>query len=516
MLLRDLPPELLSMILEAVDSPPNLHHLIAALCACYRVFALSPERCLSSTLRNAILPAARRYAIALLHIPSPLPGARVPEATAIKEFLAEHLDDHNIVFPKDRASLVALSRRHFRIIRFLEHYAGRSLQGLETSNIPNRSFPWWASDHVDLGSHWNLEQNSVCSRLSFTERSRFQRAFYLHELYCKAFPIDPDSRDGDTILPSAAQYSHFLRRLHVREGEEMTCVHQYFVSLTCGITDDIEEQFVQAVHAAPGLKHPTVRARSSSRDSRKRRRLALPSSAGFMEDATVSLCRSPPAFNLPSGDPSTASRENGTNSEVDMRGFSYMELIGLDLYSNDGRHEAFENASFLSSLGLDFVYDLLIANDEQRRETIRANNPAQRAFLREAIEHHPQFGFRNTTSQEEDASQSPLGWSMLRNINGSCYRTYLRDPANPLHDKAYIFWDAWRLQDPAIKARLYANQNMGPEDLRAIYSLRRGRSAEERLRGYKVPLSEMKRIVHLFESTYNPWGMSSYESSDDT
>ncbi|KAI5456908.1 hypothetical protein BGZ63DRAFT_434137 [Mariannaea sp. PMI_226] len=65
-----LAPELLSMILQCVDSPLDLHHLISASPSCFRAYLNSPKLILSSIIKNAFESENIQHAVAILRVPT--------------------------------------------------------------------------------------------------------------------------------------------------------------------------------------------------------------------------------------------------------------------------------------------------------------------------------------------------------------------------------------------------------------------------------------------------------------
>ncbi len=236
MVLHHLPAELLSLVLQAVDCPRGPLSLIIASSPCYGAYTQSPHLILASVLKNAILPDAFQHALAILRIPV----AKPPRAEPLEAFLDEYFQTHSFGVPTDKAALIALCRLYLRISYFVDDYSSRAMRALVTEP--------------------NTEQTPNFSPLSSTERARFQRAFFRYELYSLALPADFNVRNHSLFL-AHAQFTRFLARMEPMVVQEMSCVHYYFASLIGGFIDDLEDQLVEAVLTAPGVRRPLGLAR---------------------------------------------------------------------------------------------------------------------------------------------------------------------------------------------------------------------------------------------------------------
>ncbi|KAK0621403.1 hypothetical protein B0T17DRAFT_508753 [Bombardia bombarda] len=228
MYLHALAPELLSLILKALDRPRDLHSLIRASAPCFRVYALSPVLILSSILRNAILPDALHHALAHGHIPA------TPSNESLEAFLDEYFQADSFGFPTDKATLVTLCRLFSQTCYFIDDYSARAMHTLDPEPNPGQA---------------------TALSLSRTERARLQRAFYRYELYSRVFPVDSNAR-CHSLVPADVQFSRFLARIEPWEAEEMSCAYHYFTSLMGRFIYDLEEQVVETVLASPDVRRP--------------------------------------------------------------------------------------------------------------------------------------------------------------------------------------------------------------------------------------------------------------------
>ena len=170
--LHDLAPELLSLILQALDNPRDLQSCIKASTRCFRVYARSQRLILSSVLKNAILPEALHHALACARIPAPTPSDPRLQQTQLPEaFLDKYFQANSFEFPTDCSTTVALCRLYSQISYFIDDYATRAMRALDLEPEAGRT---------------------MALALSSTERARLQRAFFRYELYCRVFPVKHD------------------------------------------------------------------------------------------------------------------------------------------------------------------------------------------------------------------------------------------------------------------------------------------------------------------------------------
>lgn len=231
--LEQLPPELLSLIIQSLDSHRHLVNLISASPACYYVYSAAPSVFLGAILRNVIHPAAMHHALAILHAPvsQPSPAKIGPlESKALQDYVERYFQgDGAFPFPTERSELESLYRIYSQIDLLINDYASRATQTL---------FNGQRNDTLDL---------------SWTELARFQRAFFRHQVYCLSFPMhsytlflynDPFSM--------SVQHERFISRLDFWEIEEMGCAHFYHTSVVGNVLGRLEDEFIDTVLHCPG------------------------------------------------------------------------------------------------------------------------------------------------------------------------------------------------------------------------------------------------------------------------
>ncbi|KAJ3543274.1 hypothetical protein NM208_g3654 [Fusarium decemcellulare] len=294
-------------------------------------------------------------------------------------------------------------------------------------------------------------------RPSLTERTRLQRAFLRFELYSRVFPrrwIDPypsaeEASRREYQHPASQQFSLFLANLTPWEAEEMACIQLYF---SCLIDKFIDER----------------------------------------------------------GDQPAQEKDN---QKVRLVNFGLLDLTSLVLFSSDGRYRSPDYVSYMTSLGLDFMYNL-VKYKSKRAELIRTNHPMDREFLPEALKHSPRVmpggeydvSSANDTADDDDPSHSNLGYRQFRktgqtgkvhlgiHLTGSSYSS--------LRQLGYVFWDSGRIQTPEVLEKLSAAERMSWDEIRLRFDRRKRETAESLLKGTKLPIAEMERIEQEFGSAF--------------
>ena len=475
---HDLAPELLVMILRALDSPRDLHALISASPTCLKIFISRRAPILASVLTSAIHSAALHHALAVLHAPPPPPspnshhaphhppqGASPPEI--ITSFLDKYFSGDTFELPADIPGLIALCRLWSLVSRFSNAYYRRATRRLEKTPVdelgPARPAP-----------------------LSTTERARLERAFFRFELYSRLFSVQGRHR-RKSVLSSDDQFRLFLARLKPWEVEEMSCVHNYFTSIVRGLIEDLEERIVHAVLSLPGLIRVNESAPLPAVTGPATGAVILP---GLFEFAW------PPAQKGP---------------DKDSVAFEWLDLHGLDLFEQVNHNKIPGFIHLKVSSGLDYMARLFDGNDELRKNMIREHTPSSLFsrdfdFLPEALRHSPRLEFLYTgppyaagDAVEGDPCLPNAGYCVYgRQAKKSNDRIY--DPIyddDPLSEKGYVFWDAGRIDVPAVKRSLaHAKGVSRGETNERSWSERT--SVQEMLRGIRMPRGQMKQVVKEF------------------
>lgn len=457
-----------------MDSPRDLFSLISASARCFRVYNESPERTLSSVLRNAVLPDAFPHAIAAFRAAAAAaPGPR--QAESLEAFLNEYFQTDSLEFPVDKEGMVALCRLCSRTSYFVDGYSTRAIRAL------------------------GLERDAeLC--LSPTERARFQRAFFRYELYSRVYPVDHSARRSRSRVPADAQFTQFLARIEPWEAEEMSCVHHYFTSLIGEFIDDLEHDVVQSVLTAPGVRRPpgSARPRSSSPEPPKRRRIPATTAGGWMDDSLISSSKTT----------WTEDGEGQSNAGDDMEFFDCLDLRILYMFSKEGRFRSPRTIGYLVSLGSAFIYRLALADENERRDILLRNAPPEgRHFLPEALEYAPGILTETVIPSEvddRDISRPNLGWYLFKRADEELYFqiSHAGIMNSPLRERAFVFWDADRISGRAVKDDLQRAGDMDPEEVDLLFDRSTRKSAEERLEGVRIPRAQMERIDKEFGSTF--------------
>ncbi|KAM5358466.1 hypothetical protein ACJZ2D_015253 [Fusarium nematophilum] len=467
MALDNLAPELLSLILQAVDTPLDLYRLISASPSCLRAFSQSPQLVLLAVIQNALPGGNIKHALAVLQAPS--------THDQIPPFLDKYFDSASFFdMPTNKTDLLQLyslyNRLTYLLNRFTEQVPRRLGLLSQSSNQPC---------HRDVCNEGQDKASVTEAALipSTSERVRLQRAFLRFELYCRIFPDHEDDPYGPSG-PSATSHSPdqqfrlFLARLNPWEAEELCCVEQYFSTLLRQFLYDLEDDLVTAVMTTPGV--------------------VLPSSPA----------REPPIH-----------EEAGEDTLI---AFESLDLTDLALFSNHERYSFPDYISYMTSLGLDFMYSLVVSSRSERAALIGSNTPVTReeGFLSEALEFAPR---RRSIAEdqcpttepeavgEDDPFCSNLSYCLLgkttedtgyMGISGSGFGRLT------LRHLGYIFWDAARIQSPQLLEKLVAAKNMSADEFHLAFDPRYRKTVEGRLKGIKIPQDQMKRIEREFGSTH--------------
>ncbi|KAL7924785.1 hypothetical protein ACQKWADRAFT_285938 [Trichoderma austrokoningii] len=470
--LEDLVPELLARILQLLNHPRDLLQLLRASPQCFRVYAQSPAPFLSSVLKNAILPHALRHALACEGVPSDA------SQTVREAFLDDYFRPKSLAFPTDKSAITALAGLFLRASYFVDDYSSRAMRAL------------------------NLDPDATASALSPTERAKLQRAFFRYELYCRVFPVDYHA-ERFSIVPAEEQFTQFLARMSPWEVEEMTCVHHYFTALFGGYIDDLEDQLVEAVLTCPGVCPPSALAGSPSSETAKRRKIRVTTASG------------PVDWYVWSSEPAQTERDDEQSpvddtDNTDMVTLENFDLHDLDLFTKQGRFRSLTFVSYLASLGSAFVYRLILADKDQRRRIIQENTPVCRDFLPEALEHALSVSSETPMAYGFDnglLSFPTMGYSCFKRSNGDIYLGFLNGGLRsyPLRERAYVFWDPDRILSIAVGDQLEEAASMDWETVNMQFNRYKGKSAEERLKGVKIPRVQRDRIIEEFGSVFDQW-----------
>lgn len=447
--LEKLPSELLSLIIQEIDSPRHLVNLIRASPVCYWIYANAPTLFLAAILRNAIHPAAMHHALAILHVPKPPPMPRRAthaQSVLLDDFLRLYFQgdmDSTFPFPVEKDELESLCRIYNRTEFLIRDYAARATRILSAG------------------------QQDEAPDLSWTELARFQRAFFRHDVYCLTFPIAGRIGNHD-MFPGNTQYHWFLSCMEMWEVEELNCAHYYYMSVVDQAFQRVEDELVDAALRCPGaVGNPEAMAQGLSGT----------------------------AAALVSGE------EPGSLVHLDA-----LILTPLAAFSREIRRGIGRQHSFYASLGSPVTYRLAIDDGVAHRDTFR-HITADRDFLPEAIDQglghvlDSPLLFEIEIPDDLDGLgpyHPGPGYYLFRRFKWDRYLSIKWTRKNsPLRERAYVFWDNERIALPQVTRSLARAQTMDAEALQA-YDWGGRPSAEDRLQGIRIPSVELKKLESEF------------------
>lgn len=231
--LSSLPPELLRIIVEHLDSTTDLHHAILGSKNVAQVFWTSTAFHLSKVLQNSISSLAQPFALAILDVDALPRTALKSEEDATESFLVQFFNNPRISFPTDMESLIVMSQRQNRIARFLTHYSALALFKCGAVLESIKPLPWWNPSSSDCAND-QTQEILATNNLSPMERARFERGFYIHELLCHLFPClssYEQSEKHHSLFSGKQQHDLFISGIPPFQLEEVRCVHQYYMEI---------------------------------------------------------------------------------------------------------------------------------------------------------------------------------------------------------------------------------------------------------------------------------------------
>lgn len=488
----DLAPELLLIILHSVDRPRDLHALISTHSKCYYVFDANRKRVLTSVLKKAIPEGALRDALFACYAPPPTPYYPIspPEILSYpfeNDIVDPQLRLHSHVrmsryftgdepsFPTDIPDPHRLAGLSSLVDRFTDDYRHHVARILGKRVGPGDGGNWGPPVHF--------------APLSPDERTRIQRAFYRYEFYCRLFkcyddPRYPVLREGSSLFCAWEQNNLFVRRMDPWAVEEMSCIHNYLLSLAGDCVRDLEDRVVAALFLAPG---GNIQLGHSATGPRKRRRVRF-DLASFLTKKTKArkIKDTMVPFDLrPNGNLGLFARPETTTTREKLPAFT----------------------SKLTSYGLAYMRRLIDANTITRCAIMRSEEPFGCDFLPEAVAvgpiRRPSLGSDMPPHWTNDDARRALE-SYSGFLPAACYMGFHRraEMANGItryglvRDRGYPFWGAKRFSEPAIAGAFRAAAQLVPGDVEA--RPREKKSVLDRVEDVRLPLSEKWRIVEEF------------------
>lgn len=483
MALGRFPPELLSSILQFLDSPHDLLSLIIASSPCQAVFSNAPTLFLTSVLQNAVEPSAMPHALAAFH----LTGTTSPHSASADRVIDEYFGKCSFKLPEGRQGLSEFCQLHGRISFLIDDYAARAM------------------DTLGVGS-----PTAPVLPLSSTEKARFQRAFYRYELFCLLFPAT-DWSDGpsDPVPIAEAQFRQFLAHLKVWEVEEMSCVHLYYVTLVRGFVDHIEDQLVAAALSV-AIDSSQYRG-SATHDSSRRQRQPHSASDDAPSDWELSSEGSNSAADYPIY---TMPTETSVDDEH-TASFDFLAFSSLLLFAKDSREDANDYVGYFASFGSLAVYQLSLSDEDRRRSMLRKFGYPSRVFLPQAIDAARQDAFAGMNPAQIQAHIAPALARTVNDDSSSCVNSGLEvfellkssypvpfrlgSSRSFLRQRAYVFWDSARIyQNDEVTRNIREAASPGTRAARQLFDRRRRLSVEDRLEGIRVPRADMRRLEREF------------------
>ncbi|KAL7949512.1 hypothetical protein V8C42DRAFT_311094 [Trichoderma barbatum] len=454
--LHALPPELLRLVLTSFDSLHDLHSLIRASSHCFRIFQLSPELILSSILKRAIHPDALYHALAVARVES-YRATNVQDSELLWQFLDRYFqrDPTLLEFPIEMNGITSLARLYNMVSNLANDYMCRTLQALYANE--------------EMRQDANQSSMAPCARhvacqdgLSVTEKARLQRAFFRYELYSRCFPVSPES-PAASIFPAEMQFNRFLQYMEPWEVEELSCLHEYFWVQVSGIFSDVEEEIVAKVlDAQPAAGSTVTTGQQEQSDTNHRLRLY-------------------------------------TSADGDgMCLFEFLDLHGLDLFSESERSEIPDILRYMVSLGLSFLQSLIFGSSPERRDLIRRHDYGEREFLPHAIYEDPnpsQAPKHPESVLDDDICHLNLGYLLFRPSSIEAFLSAMGIARYwPLRRLGYVFWDIGRILEPDISRKLRDARDCEPIAAKKALHKFMKKSAEFRLKGIKLPQTLMREI----------------------
>ena len=460
MTLERLPPELLTLILQEVDSPVSLLRFISASPQCLKIFSQYSELILSTIIRKTVPAPTLPHLIAGVNVPT---GKDTTNENRTF-FLDSYLDSPSIEFPTQKEQIISMCRLWTQVSHFERRYFCAAMAELGFSyyqySALNTSTPSLVPSKRERCDDDSVQQSPEAHTPSPSERIRLQRAFLRFDIYCQLFPLRPPW-EGCSNVSSNEQFTLILSRLKPWEVEEITCVNQYLTVLAGTYVDYLQDQFVRAVLSRPG--------------------------AVYIEPPSTSSRSHPETQNI-----------NG----VKLRSFDHIDVGGpFFFYGKEHRNHADAEANELAARGLNYMFRLDTSNEHARKKVLLEDGPWIRDFLPGALECAPGYGpesLQPETARNEDSSTANVGCYQYKvpkdeEVYLRINEMYLKNCG--VRELGYVFWDSDRIELSAVQSRLEKEVQLSWAEANRRFNRSQKPSAEERLSGVLLQSEDIKQVA---------------------
>lgn len=449
--LDTLPVELVSSLLEVSHTPQDLLNLISASPHCYRVFAATPTRFLRSTLQSAVPNAlldefsAAFFTVTKFHHDLDEELISEDKANVIAYMERYFNSSPNFELPTSYDDLKLAFKFHHRVLFFITDFARKAASELHV--LTQIEHP---------AAHQRLdEMPPLPFHISDSETLRLYRAFLRFEIYSRLFrPV--------VNFTGPQQLALFLQNFQPWEAEELTCVHQYLMTIVQGALDKMDQDFEASA-----------------------RRL---------------IVTEPPA------DSPLATSAKADNSrpgvQREMANFSGMSLGRLRPFSQDFRDHSTVHMSAWVSQGLFYMFGFARASKEARFGLLRRDDPFLHQFLINALRGGTNTGALPTNTEvqnSDDPMQANLGYTKYKAQADAGYLGIRNCDGNiPFRALGYLFWDSARINSPQLQLAFTRVCNMSLDYIQKRYKRESGISPETSLGEARLLRKHMTELLEKF------------------
>ncbi|KAI0424838.1 hypothetical protein F5Y09DRAFT_323269 [Xylaria sp. FL1042] len=157
--------------------------------------------------------------------------------------------------------------------------------------------------------------------------------------------------------------------------------------------------------------------------------------------------------------------------------------------------------------GLGFLKYLMSSDTDLREKIIQANTPICCTLLPKAVECAPDRLLSERVLPKgvfmDHTSRPGKGWFDFKDLPYDSYYGMFDVGIRRrlLRVCGYVFWDAERLEHPTVHKALKTVAEMDDNDIPRLYNATAYDSAEEQLKGFQLPRTEMFKILDEFAET---------------